>query len=202
MAKTDIEAALALLDRQVARIVQCQGREYGVWIPIASHGQRHFWEFIRNKATEKAYRILGRFKSPGVWRGFYKQLESPVIDLGNHRQLLLTIAREDQTSALVFATVVCVSQPGFFEFAYGLLDFYPKDNQIKNALSDAVDERPGFGNYREHGTKAVNRIEEQLRRVDLSTTARDWLNSLKKLLKSRMDEERRYFQDDNYVSWD
>ena len=202
MAKTDIEAALSLLDRQVVVIEQCRSAHRDIWIPIPSHGQRRFWEFLRTNAPEKAYRIFGRFKPPPVWSGFRNIPQTPVLDLQNHGQLLLTIAREDRGSALVFAAASCVSQFGFFDFAYGLLDIYPNDDQVKATLSDAVCERSGFGSDREHCSRAISRIEEQVRRSDLPVVARHWLTTLKNWLNDQMNKERRCFRDDDHVSWD
>lgn len=173
------------------------------WNPLEAYGERSFWNHLRDHAPDEAYRILGRFRSPGSWMsssGFHK--DRPLVDLSNHREVLLTIAREDRASAIVFADSMSVKQSGFFDFAYSIIEFYASDAEILVRPQTAVVERAGFGSDFDHLNDALKRVNEQLAVEDLPAHVSTWLRGLQSYIVEQKREFGRYFGTEEFLGWE
>jgi len=203
LAKTDLEEGMQLLAQQIKNLGEHPDiPRRNQWNPIEAYGERSFWEHLRDQAPEQAYRILGRFRSPGSWMSFRYNKGRPLLDLSNHGAVLKTIAREDRASALVFADALSVKQPGFFDFAYSIIELYPSDPEIGMRLNTATVERAGFGSDLDHLNDALKRVNEQLAVEGLPARAGAWLRGLRNYIAEQQREYGRYFGTHEFLGWD
>lgn len=203
LAKTDFEEGMQLFAEQIKNLGDRQDfSRLGQWNPVEAHGERSFWEHLRDHAPMEAYRILGRFRSPGSWVSFRYHKDHPLLDLTKHGEVLKTIAGEDRGSALVFADALSVKQPGFFDLAYSIIELYPSDSEIGMRLQTATVERAGFGSDLDHLNDALKRVKEQLAVEGLPIHASTWLNGLQNYIAEQQREYGKYFGTHEFLGWD
>ena len=95
-----------------------------------------------------------------------------------------------------------VKQPGFFDFAYALLDIYPSDSEIRMQLNAATVERAPFGSDLDRLNHALKRVNEELDNKGLSECAATWLRELRDYIIEQHQEYRRYFGSHDFLGWD
>src|SRR5206468_9376118 len=146
IARTDINVGFAVLKELLERISnQNSWRFYTGWNPFGWSGSREFLEFLRERDPECFYNMLAGLPRTHLWRDFRHQENHYLLDLVNHCQLLRKICQANTAAAKIFADCAVLSQPEFMSFATDLLDLYPDDREIQDALSSAVLEKTGFG---------------------------------------------------------
>jgi hypothetical protein len=167
-------------------------RFYAGWNPFDWPGSRDFWEFLRGRDPERLYKMLAVVQRTVQWPDFRHQKDRYLLDLVNHRQLLLKICQSNGAAAKIFADCVVSSQPEFMSFARDLLELHPDNDEIQSALSSAVLEKTGFGSVFDHLTDAEKFVEDQLSTSHVPPHVRRWLQSLSNLIKQRRLEERSF----------
>jgi hypothetical protein len=195
LARTDLETGLELLREVVHRLSDVKGGSWwSGWNPFEAYGTRDFWEYLRKQSPQRAYGILGEWnvKSSGPERMQIGN-ERHLLDLPSHQRVLLDHARANRNAAYIFATCAHSGQPGFFPFAYGLVEIYANDDGVVEALNSALIQTSGFGYEYDWHTSASQTVQAELDGSELSPAARRWLESLHALLVRRRAESRRNF---------
>jgi hypothetical protein len=95
-----------------------------------------------------------------------------------------------------------VTQPGFFEFAYELIELYPRDERAILASIPPVLDQPGFASGFEYLDLALDLINSELKRQAAPAAARPWLESLPKALAQRKSEELKHFPSSEPPFWE
>jgi hypothetical protein len=103
------------------------------------------------------------------------------------------IARANRDAAYIFAKCTRSAQPGFFPFAYELVEIYPNDNGVISALNSALIPTSGWGYEYDWLTKASETVQAELKVAGLSPAAQRWLESLREIILVRHSESRRDF---------
>ncbi len=194
LARTDLEAGLELLREAIRRLSDAKSRVWWMgWNPFESYGTRDFWEYLRTQSPQCAYEILGAWdvKSPGP--DLQDHGQRYLLDLSAHQSVLVNIARTNRNAACIFAKCMPSVQPGFFQFAYELIEIYPDDNGVVGALNSALIPTSGWGYEYDWLTKASETVQAELKVTSLSPAARGWLESLQEVILMRRSESRRDF---------
>jgi hypothetical protein len=202
IAKTDLETGFEIMD-SVLKAFSTSGRRswYNGWNPLDWPGSRDFWVFLRSQTPKRLYSLLAKLDRRLRWPDLRHHRSVYLLDLAEHSDLLLDIARRDSTAAEIFADCLVSSQPGFVEFVFKLLQLYPDAQSIHSALISAVLEKTGFGSALEHLGESEQFIETALKSAELSELGRRWLESLKQAVIKRRKEEQQLFGDDPTI-WD
>ena len=200
LAKTDIEVGLELLGQQLEGLAAADAFAQQCWNPVQTFGDRAFWEYLRDNAPEAAYRCLVKFPPSSTLTGYHSRSGRPVLDLVKHHEMLCTLARVDRAATLMLVQVMSPGQPGFFEFAFGLLSLYPNDDAISAALNWATVDRLGWD--WDHLNAALGRVRQHASATGLSEIASRWLMDVQRLITEQQQEHRRYFGDDEFLGWD
>jgi hypothetical protein len=202
IAKTNLEAGFEIMD-SLLKAFSTSGRSswYGGWNPLDWPGSRDFWVFLRDRDAKRLYLSLAKLDRKWRWPDMRHHRSVFLIDLEQHRDLLLDIARSDAKAAEIFADCLVSSQPGFVEFVFKLLELYPDAQSIHSALVSAVLEKSGFGSALQHLVESEQFIESALKSAELSELGRRWLKSLKQAVIKRRQEEQQMFGDDPPI-WD
>jgi hypothetical protein len=163
------------------------------WNPFERYGTRDFWEHLRTQSPERAYKILGEWSVAAPGPDLQDNGQRYLLDLASHQQILVDIARSDRNAAWIFAQCVPSAQPGFFPFAYQLIEMYPNDERVVGALNFALIQTSGFGYEYDWLTKASETLKAELKLSGLSGAARSWLESLQEIILARRSNARRDF---------
>ena len=194
VALTDLEAGLQLLREAVRRLSDAKSKTWWMgWNPFERYGTRDFWEYLRAQSPERAYKILGEWSVAAPGPDLQDHSQRYLLDFACHQQVLVDIARGDRNAACIFAQCVPSAQPGFFPFAYQLVEMYPNDEYVIGALNSALIQTSGFGYEYDWLTKASETLKAELKASGLSDAARRWLESLQEIILTRRSNARRDF---------
>ena len=105
----------------------------------------------------------------------------------------MNIARANRNAAYIFARCTRSAQPGFFPFAYELVETYPTDNDVIGALNSALIPTSGWGYEYDWLTKASETVKAELETTGLSPAAQRWLGSLNEIILTRRSQTLRDF---------
>lgn len=134
---------------------------------------------------------------------FSEHRQSRDANLEKHRNVILEIAA-DVTSALFLVSLVGGAQPGFFEFAYGLLDRHPGSAALRERLTNVaaagdVGEMQGIDRHR----AVVKRVDETLKGAKTLPAHVAWLSEVREKAKAGVAEDERIFgRDDEPFGWE
>ena len=140
LANTDLERGFAILDRRIAQLTGTDAPDgQRPFTPFRPQGTYDLWTHLRDAAPERAYRKLFQLR-PLLGRSDF----SASLDLVKHRTDLLKVAADSEEMAAFLARFVAESLPGFFDFAFGLLDLFPASTTVQDQLvADATHRSPG-----------------------------------------------------------
>jgi hypothetical protein len=194
VALTDLEAGLQLLREAVRGLSDAKSNRWWMgWNPFEGYGTRDFWEYLRAQAPQRAYEILGEWNIASPGPDVRDHAERYLLDLSAHQEILVNIARANRNAAYVFAKATRSAQPGFFPFAYELVEIYPNDNGVIGALNSALIPTSGWGYEYDWLTRASETVQAELKVTALSRGAQRWLESLHEIILMRRSESRRDF---------
>jgi hypothetical protein len=125
-----------------------------------------------------------------------------LLDLENHRDLLLDTVNGDQADALFYADLISGGQPGFFPFAYGLIRAFPNDEQISIKLASAAAYGLGFGLGDADYPQALGRIEAELESPATPQQFLVWLQDIKEQINVRVNSAQLRPQEADHLDWD
>jgi hypothetical protein len=200
IARTDMGKAFKLLRNQIdlfKNMSRLARSLPDMWMPLHSDRSSDFWEFLRNHSPEKAYRELLALHGAE----FTSEL-GLLLDLEGHRDVSLDTANGDQVSALLYANLVSGGQPGFFPFAYGLMQAFPNDEQISIRLASAATYGLGFGYGEVDYSQALDRIETELRSTTTPPQFVVWLQCIKERINAALKSSHVVTQEADHLDWD
>ena len=125
-----------------------------------------------------------------------------LLDLENHRDVLLNTANKDQTSALFYTNLVSGAQAGFFPFAYALMEAFPNDERISRNLASAAVYGMGFGSGEAKYSQALGKIETELKSAATPQGFMAWLQSIRERLNANLRSSLLRRQEEAYLGWD
>jgi hypothetical protein len=163
------------------------------WNPFESYGTRDFWEYLRAQSPQRAYEILGGWNIASPGPDVRDHAQRYLLDLPVHQEILVDIARANRNAAYIFAKCAQAAQPGFFAFAYELVEIYPSDNGVTGALNSALIPTSEWGYKYDWLTRASETVQTELKVSGASPAARRWLESLHDIILMRRSESRRDF---------
>jgi hypothetical protein len=195
LAMTDLEAGLQLLREGIRRLSDAKSKMmwWTGWNPFERYGTRDFWEYLRTQSPERAYKILGERSVAAPGPDLQDHGKRYLLDLASHQQILVDIALSDRNAARIFAQCIPSAQPGFFPFAYQLVEMYPNDEAVIGALNSALIQTSGFGYEYDWLTEASDTLDAQRKMSGLSGAAQRWLESLQEIVLARRSGARRDF---------
>jgi hypothetical protein len=197
IAKSDLEEGFLLLV-ELLRTTQNEQAPmyYRGWSLLDKYAPRDFIKYLRDKAAERFYTILGKLDRRKEWPDLRGNRAGPLLDLEVHSNLLLQLAAGNAATAEVFADCLISSQPGFLAFVSKLLEVHPWAPRIHSSLALAVVERTGFGSAPDHLREAEEFLRDTLKEPDVSEVIRRWLDSVRTTIDDRRAEQQRLFGDD------
>jgi hypothetical protein len=203
LARTDAEAGFTLLAEIIEKLSDLEAYDWRTgWNPFASPGSHDFWEYLRGQSPERAYRSFGRWRRASRWPDLRGHDDGRLLDLEAHHALLIGIARTEPNSARVFADSIKVTHPGFFIFAYALIEAYPDDAAVWRALNSGIIEQTGFGTEYDHVSSAGEIVRHQLASEGLSPEACRWLEALSEDIRRRKTESHHYLGSSEPIFWE
>ena len=195
LAITDLGAGLNLLKEALQSLSDVKSKSWWMsWNPFESYGTRDFWEYLRTQCPYRAYGILGEWNAQAREPEERDHAQRYLLDLASHQDILVNIARTNRNAACIFAECVRSAQPGFFQFAYELVEIYPNDKDVIKALTSALISISGFGREYDRLTKECDSVTAELKRSELSSAARQWLESLNETIATWRSESHRHFE--------
>ncbi len=202
IAKTDLEKSFALLAKHIASLDKTDWREWqGGWNPLQRHGAHEFWDYLRSQDAERAYRCFCTLKNRHVRNEILDYGGQPLLDLENHRAVLLKIANENEEDAERIAASISIKQPGFFPFAFDLLSGRPIDGKVASYLSSTIVERFGFGYESDKLQIALNDVESELKKTDVPNHGHAWLERLKQKIQEAIKASPWDRGENEYLGW-
>ena len=166
-----------ILAERVAILNETDWRRWaGGWNPINRYGGHEFWDYLRSENPERAYRCFCNLKNRHNLAGDDQRF---LLDLENHTAILLQISKENDENAQRIAFSVSFKQPGFFQFAFALLEGRSLDGNVASCLGSHVVEQGGWGTPIDKLQSAAKRIESELKTSELPKHGRLWLERLK-----------------------
>jgi hypothetical protein len=194
LARTDLGAGFELLRQAIRCLSDVKSRIWWLgWNPFESYGTRDFWEYLRAQAPQRAYEILGEWNIASPGPDVRNHAQRYLLDLPAHQEILVNIARANRNAGCIFAKCAQSAQPGFFPFAYKLVEICPNDNGVIGALNSALIPTSGWGYEYDWLTKASKTVQAELKVTGLSPAAQGWLESLHEIILMRRSESRRDF---------
>jgi hypothetical protein len=180
IARTDLEKGFALLKERIDVLNEKDWHGLsGGWNPLSRYGGHEFWNYLRSENAERAYRYFCTLTNPHIRHEIIGDDARVLLDLENHRPILLKIANENEKDAEQLAFSVSYKQPGFLAFAFELLAGRLLDGNVASRLSSTVVEQDGFGTPLNKLQIALNNIESELKKTGLPEHGRAWLERLK-----------------------
>ncbi len=200
--KTNLDEAFQLFNRQLEAWADAgEVRRWASWSPLRRSNPGGFWDFLRRQAPERAYRALFPLKGKRAAR----DLESP-LDLVNHLETLLRIAADSEDAAVFLAGLVSRGQPGFFPFAYGLIDLFPASDSIRARLGFAAQYSNGsvvgFGSEADRLEESLTAIGDELKNPAIPEAGRRWLEGLARHLRNEIRGQRERPDFEGFLGWE
>jgi hypothetical protein len=137
--------------------------------------------------------VLGGWSRPHRWPDLRGHGDARSLDLEKHHDILLAEAVRHPNAARVFADCLVATQPGFFKFAYALIEAFPNDPMLAAGLDAAVLQQTGVGSELNHLSAAVGLVKFEIEWSAPSPTAQRWLDALRILIERKESERQRYF---------
>lgn len=202
IARTDLEKGFALLKERIDALNEKDWHGLsGGWNPLSRYGGHEFWNYLRSENAERAYRYFCTLKNPHIRHEIIGDDARVLLDLENHRPILLRIANENEEDAERIAFSVSYKQPGFLAFAFELLVGRSIDGNVAARLSSTVIEQDGFGTPLDKLQIVLNNIESELKRTDVPDHGRAWLERLKHRIQEAIKASPWHGGDHEFLGW-
>lgn len=194
LAKRDHERGLRLLRLILTRNLQVSPEEWSGlvfrWDPLLLAGPHKFWETLWERDREGTLRFILQIASE--YPESLIQIESGllnVIDQDTDLLLLATIARENEIQAELVARFITPRKPNFRQIAYGILECYPANIRIHDALINSCVEEEAAGGQEllERLTKKLEKIESAEADTEVPKAVKPWLKKVSQRLKSEQE---------------
>lgn len=196
--KSDLSRAFELFSQQLAALASSESSAR--WIPLSEYGGNDFWEFLRKNNPEKAYRSLLSVRCTRL-----KDALSTALDLEKDCEVLLKICKESEASAEFVASLLSGTHPGFFHFAYGLMNLFPLNTHISHSLESAALYGVRSALYGDDSCifeASLKGVENELISANTPVKFLPWLEGLKSkvrgLIKSAAARQNKYY----HLGWD
>lgn len=190
LAKRDHERGLKLLRLTLTRNLQVSHEEWSGlvfrWNPLSLDGPHKFWETLWERDREGTLRFILQIASD--YPESLIQIESGllnVIEQDTDLLLLATIARENEIQAELVARFITPRKPNFRQIAYGILECYPDNIRIHDALiNSCVEEEAEWGQeLLDTLTRKLEKIESAEADTEVPKAVKPWLKKLSDRLK-------------------
>lgn len=194
LAKVDRERGLALLRLILTRHWPVSRGEWAGlvfrWDPLSLAGPHKFWETLWDGDREGTLRFV--FQIASDYPELKIRIESGllnVIDQGADFHLLISIAREGQHQAELVSRFITPCKPNFCQIAYEILECYPDNSRIQDALIDSfVAEEDMWGQEMlEQLAKKLELIESARAETEAPQVVRSWLEKLDRRLRRELE---------------
>ena len=190
LARTDLEEGLRIFTETTAYLSgQAHDFWHSGWNPLGGYGSHDFWDYLRETAPERAYQLLGGLRSLVRLRITRGSGERCPLDLAKRRSVLLSIAREDEASACVFAACLLPTTLEFYPFAAELIEQHPSSTALRSALNETLLPHGGFGTMYDQFSAVGASVQSELGNCNLSLPVRNWLQGLLEFIERRKQEE-------------
>jgi hypothetical protein len=190
LAKPDHERGLRLLGVILTRHLQVSHEEWSGlvfrWDPLPLTGPHKFWETLWEHDREGTLRFVLQIASDYPESMIQIELGlRNVIDQDTDLLTLATIARENETQAELVARFITPRKPNFSQIAYGILECYPDNIRIHEALiNGCVEEEAAVGQeLLERLTRKLEKIESAEADTEVPKAVKPWLKKVGRRLK-------------------
>jgi hypothetical protein len=94
--------------------------------------------------------------------------------------ILLEIARETESHAIVVAKCITIAKEGFWPIAFGIIENFPTSQKVWSALTQGVEQMGRLieGSYSQHIESCRSEVEKKLSDPTTPTAARPWLQDI------------------------
>jgi len=167
----------------------------------ANHTQVSIQNSLRSQNAERTYHCFCNLKNRHVRNEILDYGGQPLLDLENHRSVLLKIASKNEEDAQQIAASISIKQPGFFPFAFDLLSGRPTDGKVASYLSSTIVERFGFGSPLDKLQTALNDVESELKKLEIPSHGREWLERLKRTMQEAVKASPWNSGEHEYLGW-
>jgi hypothetical protein len=186
-----------------------QPYEKHTWNPIDHVKDNGFFDSLKKLDNNRIWSILLATLQQEKYRYDLEHSVARAISLPFDGPSLLEFAKRSKEKALMVIDLTNASQAGFWEFADPIINLYPQDQDIDNALLASVDPYKSGGFSGSYSAHLEERRTEAEKRISTSTGLyKNWLIKIEstyrdlvpKALASEMDKDingfRRYHQDE------
>ena len=177
IAKADLKLGFKLLADRVAVLNSNDLHNLASgWNPFSNYSDHEFWDYLRSKTPEPAYRCFCTLKNDHDHFGDDHRF---LLDLENHDLILLKIAKENDENAERIAFAMSFKQPRFIRFSFALLEGRELNCKVASCLESHFFEQVGWGTPLDKLQSTLNQIELELKVTELPAHGRLWLERLK-----------------------
>ena len=161
------------------------------WNPLSLDGQHVFWNTLRGPDHQFALRFvlqIGLNKPKLRYR-----IESGllcVISQDEDADILVALARENQKQAeLICHCITTFEKPNFYKIAFGILECYPNNEKIEDALVFSFGQLEGgyFQEWRQKLEKQLKKIEAIRDDPHISPEVKSWVGKLEPGLRRELE---------------
>ena len=173
-----------------------RGIDEAGWEPISDRPENQLWHTLRNADRERAIRLavsLAATDEPRII-GIPQMLQG-LLDQQTDRELLLSLAMEEEKQAEIIANSITADEAGFWPLAVQLVAQHPGNEDIQSGLElGARRIRGGFiffgGSLADQTESVLEEVETVLEDTDMPEAARLWLEDFTAILREKVKRER------------
>jgi hypothetical protein len=185
LAQSEPERGFTLLEK-LLRVPH----DWHTWNPIDRFGavENHFWSVLHSIDPERAVRTIFCVALTGLERRFWITSDfQEILDQANDAGILIKLATENESLAEVIAESTTAARPGFWPLAFKIIEKYPGNLNIKNALTRGIAQAEGgWGPYSSHLGSSRQEVERVLNDPATPSTARLWLRDVRNRLEGNI----------------
>ena len=160
------------------------------WNPIDRFGalENHFWAVLHNVDPERAIRTVFCVALTELERRFWVTSDlQEILNQENDAEVLIKLATENEKVAEVIAESITAARPGFWPLAFKIIEKYPSNENIENALAGGIEHAEGgWGPYSSHLASSRQEVERVLNDPATPSTARPWLREIRNRLEGNI----------------
>lgn len=185
LAQADPERGFTLLEK-LLRVPH----DRRTWNPIDRFGARenHFWSVLHSIDAERAIRTIFSAALTGSERRSWITSDfQEVLDQTNDAGVLIKLATENESVAVVIAESITAARPGFWHLAFKIIEKYPSNLNIQNALTAGIEHAEGgWGPYSSHLASSRQEVERVLNDPATPPRVRPWLRDIRNRLEGNV----------------
>lgn len=177
LAESNTERGLRLLEKLLT-----QPHDRHAWNPIDRYAGGHdFWNVLHGSDRRLALRTVFTVALQHPLYGFRVtwNLEE-LLNQAADADILLEIARETESHAIVVAKCITIAKEGFWPIAFGIIENFPTSQKVWSALTQGVEQMGRLieGSYSQHIESCRSEVEKKLSDPTTPTAARPWLQDI------------------------